>query len=716
MSEPSATDAAFVRALFAHSPVGLFVLDTDLRVVRYNRAARGLRDLPEGDVLGHTVTDFAPGVDAGELTALARRVLADGEPVRSRLLRWHRPADPPRAAALSVSLFRLESPVGRILGLAALVEDVTAREEAQSRLAVLADAHRNIGTTLNEATTAEELAAVAVPAFADGIVVDLLTETVQGRQLRHGRSGRDAVFQRAALRDVDGRHHASQVEPGTLFGLPPHTPFTQSLADLRPRLITRLDPDAPWLAADPERARRLAERGIHTLIATPLAVHDTVLGLAVFIRHRRADPFDAGDLQLAEELASRTALSLAKAHAYTRERTLATALQRRLLPSRPPEVSAVDTACLHLGGDDGADWFDIVPLSGTRVALTVGTVGGRGIEAAATMGQLRVAVRTLAAQDPAPAELLAALDDATEHLAAEPAAAPGPEDPADADGIGGPADLAGPEAGEVRDADASADPAAVVSATCLYLVYDPLSRRCTAASAGHPAPLLSGPDGRPIDLPLRVGPPLGRGGGYEAASVELPEGSLIALPTTGLLHARGRSEHDARRLLHEVLARPDRDLAALCDDAAYAVQPAASEDDASLLLGRTRTLAADRVAVWTLPDDPAAVSKARSLAAQQLAEWQLHDLVETTRLIVSELVTNAIRYGAAPITLRLIRDRELICEVSDNSSTAPHMRQAEETDEGGRGLFLVMSLSHRWGTRFRARGKTIWSTQAVPTP
>ncbi|WP_265868626.1 SpoIIE family protein phosphatase [Streptomyces sp. SKN60] len=682
-AEERAAEAALLDALFTQAPVGLFLVDPELRVTRFNHAAHGMRQVPEERVLGHRIGGFAPGLATDELISTARRVLETGESALGILLRGRRPGGPDpgdgEEIAVSASLFRLTDSSGKVLGLAALAENVTDREQALARLEVLHRAHRRIGTSLDETATAEQLAAVAVPDLADVVIVDVLGEVSQGRRLRPGRVGPGSPLRRAAFRAADGS--AGDVAPGALVELPFPTPCSQALADLRPRLVPRLAAGTP--------GAKTFGAGAHSLIAAPLVVHDTALGIAVFLRTTRPEPFDGDDLQLAEQLATLTALGIDKAHAYTRERTVATALQRRLLPSAPPELTGVEAAHVHLPGDDGADWFDVIPLSGARVGLTVGTVAGRGIEAAATMGQLRTAARALAARDPAPDELLSGLDEVTVRLARE----------------------VGPEGG------ATSTQAEPPSATCLYLVYDPVSGRCRGASAGHPVPLVLGPDGRSQVSEIRPGPPLGGGGGFSVATAELAEGSLLALYSAGLVLGRGRSAAEGRATLRTVLGRAGRTPAELCDDVVYALgerHDPRSVDDASLLLVRTRRLGADRIAEWPLRHDPTVVAEARALAVRKLADWGLDELADATELIVSELVTNAIRYGLPPLSLRMLRDRELICEVTDGSSTTPHMRLAEPTDEGGRGLFLVMHLAGRWGTRFAARGKTIWATQELP--
>ncbi|MDF3148809.1 ATP-binding protein, partial [Streptomyces sp. T21Q-yed] len=147
-----------------------------------------------------------------------------------------------------------------------------------------------------------------------------------------------------------------------------------------------------------------------------------------------------------------------------------------------------------------------------------------------------------------------------------------------------------------------------------------------------------------------------------------------------------------------------------------ALVPARPHDDVALLMARTRLLGAEQVADWDLPADPAAVADARKTAARQLSEWGLEEFAFTTELVVSELVTNAIRYATGPIRLRLIRERALICEVFDGGATAPHLRHPRTTDEGGRGLLLVSQFTQRWGTRFVPEGKIIWAEQSLTDP
>jgi anti-sigma regulatory factor (Ser/Thr protein kinase) len=339
----------------------------------------------------------------------------------------------------------------------------------------------------------------------------------------------------------------------------------------------------------------------------------------------------------------------------------------------------------------GGDWFDVIPLSGARVALVVGDVVGHGIHASATMGRLRAAVRTLADVDLPPDELLTRLDDLVSRLSANGGADAGADDGDDAENE--------------------------IGATCLYAVYDPVSRRCSLARAGHPLPALVTPDGTASFLDLPAGPPLGLGGlPFESIEVELPAGSILALYTDGLIESRYDDIDLGLERLRRALTYRDRSLETTCDNVLKAVLPDHPADDVALLIARTHALDDDQVATWDLPADPAIVASARRQVAERLANWGLHDAAFTTELVVSELVTNAIRHAQSPIQLRLIRDRTLICEVSDGSSTAPHLRRARAFDEGGRGLLLVSRLALRWGSRQTPHGKTIWAEQALPGP
>ncbi|MGW1951083.1 ATP-binding SpoIIE family protein phosphatase, partial [Streptomyces sp. NPDC001940] len=373
------------------------------------------------------------------------------------------------------------------------------------------------------------------------------------------------------------------------------------------------------------------------------------------------------------------------ARRFTREHTMAEVLQRSLLPRGLPEQSALDAASRYgpIWQGVGGDWFDVIPLPGFRVALVVGDVVGHGLHAAATMGRLRTAVDNFSTLDLAPDELIARLDDLVTSLDQ-----PGADD----------------EQGTE-----------VTGATCLYAIYDPVSGRCTMARAGHPAPALVGPDGGVEFADLPAGPPLGVGGlPFEAVELQLEAGTGLVLYTNGLIYSRERDVEEGLAALRAALRDASGDSPeGMCDAVFRALVPPQPKDDVALLVGRTRLFASDQIAEWELPNDPSAVSRIRSECVGQLSDWGLESLAFTTELILSELITNAIRYGRPPVRVRLLRDEGLVCEISDHSSTSPHLRYAATTDEGGRGLFLVAQLAKRWGTRYTALGKVIWAEQSL---
>lgn len=306
-----------------------------------------------------------------------------------------------------------------------------------------------------------------------------------------------------------------------------------------------------WEETSPERGGSIRTHGIHSVTTVPLRARGVTLGLALFFRHRTPDPFDEEDLRLAEELGARAAVLVDNARRYGQERATALALQRTILPPHPaPEHPAIEVASRYLPAHTGAgisgDWFDVIPLSGARVALVVGDVVGHGIRASATMGRLCTAVRTLADVDLAPDELLTHLDDLVLRMDRE-----------EATGRDGHPDHPSGEPDH---------PSGEVGAACLYAVYDPVSGRCAMARAGHPPPVLATPDGTVRFLELPAGPPLGLGGmPFEAAEFHVPENSVLALYTDGLIDSQVRGLDDACELLRAGLAEPGRPLEETCD-------------------------------------------------------------------------------------------------------------------------------------------------------
>ncbi|WP_328770466.1 SpoIIE family protein phosphatase [Streptomyces sp. NBC_00286] len=696
-AQPRRDDEALVRRGLLDSPCcATSVYDTDLRFRRSNRSGQASLGLSDDDMRGLRLSDVLPEPIAEVVERLMVRALETGE---TQYMENHaRAPGEAREHAWSVHLYRLEDPDGRVLGVASTGHDMTEQYWARTRLQLIAEASSRIGSTLDVTRTAQELADVAVPGLADFISVDLLAslDDLPEQPPEALTAGGRLVLRRIAHRSVYPGSPEAVIAPGEVDEYPEGSPPAESLRSGRAVLYQVTEPAiADWVAEDPLRSSRIREFGFHSVMTVPLTARGATLGVVVFARHRHPDPFQEDDLVLAEELAARAAVCIDNARRYTRERSTAVTLQRSLLPQRLPEQAAMEVAFRYLPAGAragvGGDWFDVIPLSGARVALVVGDVVGHGIHASATMGRLRTAVRTLADIDLPPDELLTHLDDLVGRLALE-------------------AEGAERTAGNAEEGETTGD----VGATCLYAVYDPVSRRCTLARAGHPLPVVVSPDGTAELLAVPAGPPLGLGGlPFEAMETELPEGSLLTLYTDGLISSRDHDIDDGVSLLQRALAIPAASLDVLCDTVLATLLPGRPADDVALLVARTRALKADRVATWEVAPDPATVADARKNAVGQLAEWGLADAAFVTELIVSELVTNAIRHAEPPIQLRLIHDRSLICEVSDASSTAPHMRRARTYDEGGRGLLLVAQLTRRWGTRHTTKGKTIWAEQSL---
>ncbi|MFE2070582.1 SpoIIE family protein phosphatase [Streptomyces sp. NPDC059467] len=679
------------------SPIGMAVMDLDLRYIWLNDTLEQFGGVPREQRLGRRLSELLPGLQASTIEGLMRKVLLTREPVTDyEYLGWSW-ADPHRQRAYSTSFFPLVDADGSVTGVCYMVSDVTERWNARQLLSLVNEAGTRIGTTLDVLRTAQELADFAVPRFADFVIVDLLEPVLSTEG--HGTWLTDAgpaparpSMRRAALKTVrEGSPEAvARIGDRVDFLPPPHG--IDLLIRGEPIIIPVLDPDDHlWVTEQPARTARIREFGLHSLISVPMRARNTVLGLTTFARSLNPVSFRPDDVLLAQELVARAAVCVDNARRYTREHTAAVTLQRSLLPQALTGGTALDVASSYLPADAtdgvGGDWFDVIPLSGARVGLVVGDVVGHGLAAAASMGRLRTAVQTLADMEMPPDELLAHLDDLVLRLGEEESG------------------------GTASDGSTTT----FVGATCLYAVYDPVTRRCAMARAGHPPPVVVAPDGRVHFPDMPAGPPLGLGGmAFEATEIELAENSLFGLYTDGLIEGADQDVEKGMSRLRVALAGPATELDALCTATVQQLVTVPQPDDVALLLVRTHALGADHVVSWEVPVDPAAVADVRAEATRQVSAWGYDELAMTTELIVSELVTNAIRYAEPPIRLRLLRDARLTCEVADGSSTAPRLRHARSTDEGGRGLFLVAQLAHRWGARYTGEGKIIWAEQEIP--
>jgi PAS domain-containing protein len=686
---------------FEQCPFALGVYDPELRFLWVNASACRVMAHSEAQVLGEKYRELFPELDDAAYTNQLSEVARTGEP--ARLITVFRPLGSNYANAWATSMWPVRDEDGTIRAVANWGFDMSAEYWARQRLLVLDEASKGIGQTLDVVSTAEELARVSVPGFADRVTVDLFEEVLRGDEppLAAAFTVDGTLTLRRAARYGAREGGDRRAEPPSVH-YSPNSVAVRCMAGGRSTVHLAAEPGpggewgfGPGLAADPAHwppgnpviDQTIAAKGLTGRITVPLRARGALLGVVTFARSDRPESFTADDLILAEELTAKAAVALDNARRYTREHTTALTLQRSLLPRRLPSQEAIEVASRYLpaGADTGVggDWFDVIPLSGARVALVVGDVVGHGLHASASMGRLRTAVRTLADVDLPPDELLTHLDDLV---------------------LRAPDDLH--LEGEFEGNGES-------GATCLYAIYDPVSRRCTLASAGHPLPLVIAPDGAVTPVAALAGPPLGIGGlPFEAVEVDLEEGSLLALYTDGLVESRG-SDVDRTGDLIRILSRPVASLELLCDEVTKALLSGRRTDDAALLLARTHALASDHVADWDIEPDVAQVPYARAVAVEQLEAWGLAEAAFVSELVVSELVTNAIKYGEPPIKLRLIRDTSLICEVSDASDTSPHLRRARAFDEGGRGLMLVAQLTQGWGTRHGTNGKTIWCAQTI---
>ncbi|MGW7403183.1 SpoIIE family protein phosphatase [Streptomyces sp. NPDC054833] len=655
---------------------GVLILDGEGRLALANDEARRLLGLP-ADAEGRPALDLDIGGDMARLFTSGRDATDEVHLARGRLLAVNqRPTDREGGPPGSVATLRDTTELQALSGRA---------DQAQERLKLLYDAGLEVGTRLDVTRTAQELADVVVPRFADFVTIDLADPVLRGGEPGDG----SPDMRRVAFRGV--REDSPLYGVGGLIRFVPATPQANGFGTGVAVLEADLAAFSGWQAQDPERARRLVEFGIHSMIAAPLRARGVIMGVATFWRYGPRKSFEQDDVSLAEELVARAAVSIDNARRYTREHAMAVTLQRSLLPRALPDQSALDVAYGYLPaqasqGGVGGDWFDVIPLPGARVALVVGDVVGHGLHAAATMGRLRTAVHNFSTLDVPPDELLGHLDELVTRIDQDEDGAAGDEGPP------------------------------VTGATCLYAVYDPGSGQCVLSRAGHLQPAVVSPDGSVEFLDVPGGPPLGLGSRlpFEMTGLKLPEGSALVLYTDGLVEDHDRDIDEGLELLRQTLARPGRTPEATCRAVLKAMVPERPRDDVALVVARTRMLAADSTAAWDVPSEPSAVGRVRASAARTLAAWGLAESAFTTELILSELVTNAIRHADGPIRVRLIRDRSLICEVADGSSTAPHLRRASTTDEDGRGLFLVAQFAERWGTRYTAEGKVVWAEQPLP--
>lgn len=453
--------------------------------------------------------------------------------------------------------------------------------------------------------------------------------------------------------------------------------------------VTTLSPEASVNGHTHERpaehpAQRSPSQG---RLVVPLIARDGAhLGLIEVSAREQGGDFTAEDRSVLIQLAQMAGVRIENARLFERERDVAVALQRSLLPQATPIAPGLTVASRYLPGaagtEVGGDWYDVIELAGGRTGLVIGDVLGRGIRAAAVMGQLRAVLRGYALEDVPPADVLSRLDVV------------------------------------VRSFDATQ------LTTCTYGVYDPVAATLTIATSGHLPPLVIDPGGTASYLVLDPGLPLGVGGlvddpGYRATTVDLPPGSSVLLFTDGLVEDHDLSVGDGLDQLQAAMFGPVSSAEDLCDRALQALGRDISHDDDTALLAFcalpkqgpcARAGAGQRADVLELAPEQESARLARSFVSGRLHDWGNTGVVDAAVLLVSELVTNAVLHTGQPLRLNIsLSPAALTVAVTDLDPTPPRMNLSVDTmSEGGRGLLMVDLLASRWGVEAQATGKRVW--------
>ena len=657
------------------------------RIVQHDRSAPTILDFPGESLLGGTLPELVnEAADTGPpgIAGLLEAVAADRETTAVLSLRTRR--DPAAEAVVTVQPMQ---DAGQELAALVIVRlpppaDEQFLDPALMRHALLDETFRQIGATLDLDQMARGLAGIAVPHFCNVASLLVLESLVAADEFSPEPTGDGSEpLRRIALAVDDGNPDWEAGFPvGEVVRYPAGTPYAQAMESGKPLRLTRIDLDSAARMADSWLRKPVAKllAGTSKLLL-PLNAGGSTLGFFICTRRAGFRAFDAYDTQIGMEFAARAAIFLDNARRYNRERATALTLQRSLLPTGLSAPSSVEVGHRYLPGSQlievGGDWYESIALPGARVALVVGDVAGHGVRAAVTMGRLRTAIRTLAMLELPPAESLHQLN-------------------------------------EIMEAMGDREPH---FATCAYALYDAVSGSCEIASAGHLPPLLVKPDGKSSYLDLTPAPPLGVGDGMiSSETFDIDDGSLLVLYTDGLVENRGQDIDDGLARLQQMVSgeaapRPVEELCKAILTGAYADL---RRDDIALLMARLSRIDPGHQQAWTLPSELTSARQARALVIEPLARWSLDTLAPVTQLLVSELVTNAIRYTDGDVTLRLVLEDTLTLEVLDTSPALPRLRHAARDDERGRGLQIVSQLSHRWGARRTPSGKVVWCEQQLP--
>jgi len=670
-------------------------IDYDGRIVQYDRNVPRVLAREPDELLGAQLSDLT--VRGAQPNSSATRS-ADGVTAISGLLEAIR-SDREGSAMLTiqtrdghpaeavVTVHPMRAGATNLAALALLRIPVPRAERfvdpAVMRKQMLDDTFTRIGDTLDIDHLARELIDALVPHFCNAADLLLLESLMGNDELpAHGPEGRLPLRRIALSHDRKDPAWEAALPIGEILRYPANTPYYDCMDTAKPVLETTISEGQAGKIARAWRRRPVGKLlSGASMLMLPLVARGTMLGFFACTRQEGFRRFDAYDMDIGMDFASRASVFIDNARRYSREHATALTLQRSMLPTGLSAPSSVEVRHRYLPGSKlievGGDWYESIALPGGRVALVVGDVAGHGVRAAVTMGRLRTAIHTLAMLELPPAESLQQLDELMHTL--------GEREPH--------------------------------FATCAYAVYDAVSGECEVAVAGHLPPLLVHPDGRNELLDVPPAPPLGIGDGeVESRQFKVEDGSLFVLYTDGLVENKGQDISDGLARLRGIFGpgSPTRPLEDLCKATLDGVYSDHQRDDIALLIARLRRLPEENYCAWTFSPKLTAVREARSMIAEPMKRWGLEDLIPTTELLVSELVTNAVRYSRGDVTLRLVNEKALVCEVLDNSAALPRLRQANGEDENGRGLQVVRQLSQRWGARRTPTGKVVWCEQPLP--
>jgi len=678
--------AAEVSAVLASSTRTLILgIDKTGRIRQHDRGAGDVLSTEPGALIGTDLGSLLTKPDGP--AAIALQALIDGacsDREGTTVLAFRTANGSTVDAVVTIQPIRSADPELVAQAIMRITPPVQERfvDPAVMRHTMLDGAVRKIGGALDIDQMAPELINIIVPHFCNAAGLVVLESLIREDEFpAHSPDGTHLVRRLAVAHDDDNNGWDATFPIGEILSYPPNTPYTRCMDTGEPVLESMPQASADSLAAAWLRRPVADLLGGVSMLLLPLIARDVMLGFFVCVRRVGYRRFDAYDVEIGMEFASRAAIFMDNAQRYSRERATALTLQRSMLPTGLSAPSSVEVMHRYLPGSKlievGGDWYESIALPGGRVALVVGDVAGHGVRAAVTMGRLRTAIHTLAMLELPPAETLQQLNELMQEL--------GVHEPH--------------------------------FATCVYAIFDAVAGTCEVASAGHLPPLLVHPDGKNELLDVMPAPPLGVGAGpIQSRMLPVEDGSLLVLYTDGLVEKRTQDIDVGLGRLRDIFGPGsiDEPLEELCRATLAGVYADQQRDDIAVLVARLRKIPSDRVVSWTLPPELTSASRARSLIRRPLRRWGLTELLPTVELLVSELVTNAVRYAQGKIGLRLVLEGGLVCEVLDDSAALPRLRHPDEEDERGRGLQVVSQLSQRWGARRAVAGKVVWCELPLP--